>query len=193
MTHQEYMTLLRDVKRCLQAHYIPSELPSIPFAVPPGIFPCMVPPELQNLQGGTPSAAVKDAVREALKQMATSGFRDHLLRLIKKKGLKNAELYQRADITKALFSKIKNSAEYHPSKETVIALALGLKLTLDEAKRFLQSAGYALSDNSKTDIIVKLFLERHIYDVNELNDILYDLDLPPLTKRKETRERKDGW
>lgn len=193
MRNQMHQSLLRDAKRYLQTHYIPSEPPIFPFVGPLFGIPCMAPPNLHNLQGGTPSAAVKDAVREALKQMATSGFRDHLLLLIQKKGLKNAALYQRADITKALFSKIKNSAEYHPSKETVIALALGLKLTLDETKRFLESAGYALSDSSKTDVIVKLFLERHIYDVNELNDILYDLDLPPLTKRKETRERKDGW
>lgn len=193
MNEQERKKLLRDVKRYLQEHYAPTDSFAVPVAAISSLA-CMVPPSaLRGLQSDVPSEAVKSAVRQALKQMATTGFREQLLSLIQKKGLKNAELYRRADITKALFSKIKNSADYHPSKETVIALALGLKLTLDEAKRFLQSAGYALTDSSKTDVIVQLFLKRHIYDVNELNDILYEMNLPPLTKRKETKERKDGW
>jgi len=44
---------------------------------------------------------------------------------------------------------------------------------LDEAKDLLRSAGFALSRSSKTDIIVAYFLQNKIYDMFEINDVLY--------------------
>ena len=125
--------------------------------------------------------------------MLTPGFRELLFDLIRKKGLKNADLYRRATLTKAHFSKIKNDERYHPSKDTVLALALALKLTLDETQEFLKRAGYTLTDSSKTDLIVRFFIERQMYDVDEVNSVLDELGLPPITNKKETKERKDGW
>jgi len=47
-----------------------------------------------------------------------------------------------------------------------------LQLSIDEAKDLLNSAGFAFSRSSKTDIIVAYFLQNKIYDMFEINEIL---------------------
>ena len=56
-------------------------------------------------------------------------------------------------LTASVFSKIRNNPEYRPSKATVCAFAIALKLDLKETEELLKSAGYALSDNYKFDIM----------------------------------------
>jgi len=124
---------------------------------------------------------------DGMKKLLLPSFRDMLFDLIQKKGLKNAELYQRATLTKAHFSKIKNDEDYHPSKDTVLALALALKLTLDETQEFLRCAGYTLTRSSKTDLIVRFFIERHLYDVDEVNSVLDELGLPTITNKRAAK------
>ena len=76
------------------------------------------------------------------------------------------------------FSKIRKDINYAPNKKTVLAFTIALELSLDEAKDLLRSAGFALSRSSKTDIIVAYFLQNKIYDMFEINDVLYAYGQP---------------
>lgn len=189
MNDHEKATLLQDLRAYLAAHFHPiismraaSALPVIGAAA-----------SARSLRKGSLTSATKNALLQGIQQMLRPGFRTLLFDLAKKKGIPNVELYRRSDITKAHFSKIKNDDDYHPSKETVLALAIGLKLTLDETKRLLERAGYTLTDSSKTDLIVQYFIERQRYDVDEVNEALDAFGLPTITNHRKTRERKDGW
>ena len=113
-------------------------------------------------------------------------FSQAVLRLIQEKGLTDPQCYSRANLSRAVFNKLKQSAlnpekvSYKPSKSTALALAVALELDLDEAKDLLQKAGFALSHSSKGDIIVEYFLENHLYDIFELNEILFKFGEPLL-------------
>ena len=99
-------------------------------------------------------------------------FSQRLLRMIDERGMSDSEVYNKAYVDRRHFSKIRKDINYTPNKKTVLAFSIALELSLDEAKDLLNSAGYALSRSSKTDIIVAYFLQNKIYDMFEINDIL---------------------
>lgn len=105
-------------------------------------------------------------------------FSQRLLRMIDERGLTDSEVYTKAYVDRRHFSKIRKDINYAPNKKTVLAFTIALELSLDEAKDLLRSAGFALSRSSKTDIIVAYFLQNKIYDMFEINDVLYAYEQP---------------
>ena len=103
-------------------------------------------------------------------------FTTRLLRLIDERGLKDSTVYKQSNISRQHFSKIQCNREYNPKKKTVLAFAVGLHLSEDETIDLLKSAGYAFSDSSKRDWIVRYCLENKIYNINQVNTLLFEYD-----------------
>ena len=120
-------------------------------------------------------------LEDELKDIYTDSFAKHLQQMINKKGLKNSEVYAAANISKQYFSKL-IKGQVNPSKEKVLALAVGLRLNLDEAVDFLRLAGYALSPISQTDKVVEYFIRKEEYSVLKIDIVLFDYGLEPLSK-----------
>ena len=66
---------------------------------------------------------------------------------------------------------------YKPNKDISIQLCIGLKLNIDDSLDLLKKAGYSLSNSIKRDLVVKYFIENRIYNIDELNLVLEELEL----------------
>ncbi len=105
-------------------------------------------------------------------------FMDCFNRLLKEKGMRPKECYTAANLDRKTFSKIKQSG--HVSKIGAVSLAVGLKLNMSETLDLLQKAGYTLSKSLIFDVIIVYCLKKQIYDIDEINLVLFDNDQPLL-------------
>lgn len=103
-------------------------------------------------------------------------FVDKLVCHINAKGMRDSQVYKAAQMDKRLFSKIMSNAEYKPSKDTVIALAFALKLTLKETEDLLARAGYTFSHSNKRDVIIEYFFREGIHNLIDINEVLFRLN-----------------
>ena len=107
-------------------------------------------------------------------------FNQVLFEYIDEKKAADANIYKKAGIDRRHFSKIRSNPGYRPGKNTVIALALALRLDVDKAYRLLQSAGYYLSDSETFDLVIQFCLRKGIYDLDDVNLALDYFSLKPL-------------
>ena len=122
------------------------------------------------------AAPTEDTSLEEMLKQEDAGFTETLLKLIDKTGKKDAQIYKKALLSKQHFSKIRNNPHYKPTKPTAIALALALELDLEATKDLIGRAGYALTNSSKFDLIIRYFIERRKYDIVEINCVLFEHD-----------------
>ncbi len=109
-----------------------------------------------------------------------ASFSQTLLTLIDERGLKDAQVYKKANLSRQHFSKMRSNPAYKPTKTTVLALAIALELPLDDTRMLLERAGFALSHADQRDVIVEFFIKEGIYDIFEINDTLFAFDQPLL-------------
>ena len=109
-------------------------------------------------------------------------FSKMLLRIIDEKGFRDTDVYKWANIDRRLFSKIRADKGYVPSKKTAISFCLALQLELDEAKKLLERAGYALSMSSRFDLIIMYLIENKEYNIQFANIVLENYGEGTLSK-----------
>lgn len=104
-----------------------------------------------------------------------ASFNEILFMMIDRTNQKDSDVYKKARIDRRLFSKIRSSKKYIPSKKTVIALCLSLELDINDTNLLLSSAGYSLSKSNDYDLAIMFCIDKKIYNFYDINEILYEL------------------
>ncbi len=137
----------------------------------------------EAVPGGTLSdSSIREITREIDREIKTldESFQEMLMRKIDESGMTDVECYNRAHIDRKMFSKIRGDRLYRPRKQTAIAFAVALRLNMRKTTDFLEKAGYALSNSSKSDVVVRYFIKHRCFDVDRINEVLYYYDQPLL-------------
>ncbi len=101
-------------------------------------------------------------------------FQKLLFKLIDERNLKDSDVYNKVNIDRRLFSKIRSDENYHPSKETIILFGIALKLNEDELLSLLESASYSLPKNNVFDLIIRFCFINEIYNIDDINELLFE-------------------
>lgn len=105
---------------------------------------------------------------------------DALIALIDESGEKRSTIYNKANVSKQVFSKINSNSNYQPSKPTAIAFCMALELDVEESQALLAKAGYSLSNSIKFDVIIQYFIEKRDFNMVGLNIVLEEYDMPTI-------------
>ena len=98
----------------------------------------------------------------------------------KQKGISKKRFYSRANINKSMFWGMKHHPNQIPKKTNALACAIGLELDYEQSQDLLKRAGMTLSKYYELDRIVEQHIRNEKYDIDEINLILFDKDLPLL-------------
>ena len=174
------INLKRDIQSFIDAH----------FEAQPSVFTSFMGSIFDKISSKS-TKDVSDVSQEALGRFNQSKlnkllenkkptFSETLLCFIDKRGLKDSTVYNKAGISRQLFSKIRIHSNYKPTKATVLLFALALELDLDDTKELLASAGFTLSHSVKQDLILEFLIDNGFHNVNFVNEVLYEFGEPTL-------------
>ena len=113
------------------------------------------------------------------------GFREILRSYVAASGYKWSTIYHTAGVGKTVASKIMTKPNYNPSKQTALAFAIGLCLSLKQTEHLLNSFGASLSPASKADNIVKYFILKGDYDIDAINEALIEYGEKPFPNNND--------
>ena len=125
------------------------------------------------------SVILEDASSLSMTEMISrldEPFSKTLFRMIDERNMTDPEVYKAANIDRRHFSKIRNVKNYTPKKKTILALAVALKLDINETELLLERAGYTLSRSRLFDVILRYFITHKQYDIWKINEALYHYD-----------------
>lgn len=133
---------------------------------------------LSSVLGGfsLPGATRRETMSQEFSKKV-KGLYDYIIEYCEATHTDEVELYKNAAIPRSTFSKIRSMRgnNYIPSKyPTIVCLALAMKLGKEDAQRFINIAGYHLSNAYDSDKVVIYCIEHGIYAVEIVDDYLED-------------------
>jgi hypothetical protein len=127
-----------------------------------------------------PAAALEEMSLDQILDDAGETFQQRLFQLIDASGMDDVTVYKKANIDRKVFSRIRSKVDYKPKKKTAVAFAIALRLDLPTMEDLLSRAEIALSPSNKFDLVITYCVNNGIYDIFEINAILFKYGQPIL-------------
>jgi hypothetical protein len=102
----------------------------------------------------------------------------------KDKNYTDSIICKRAGMDRGTYSNI-ILGKYKAGRNAIICIGLSFELNLKQFEYFMAIAGHCLSDVSKRDIIIKFCIEKEIYNIVDVNSLLFKHGCQLLTRNME--------
>ena len=100
---------------------------------------------------------------------------EYLKKLLSEKNMTKAQVILKGNLNKDYAYQIFSGTKSSPSRDKLLAIAVGMSLTVDDTQTMLKIAGLpVLYPRKRRDMII-LFAIQNGYDIFDINDCLYDL------------------
>ena len=100
---------------------------------------------------------------------------EYLKKLLSEKNMTKAQVILKGNLNKDYAYQIFSGTKSSPSRDKLLAIAVGRSLPVDETQTMLKIAGLpVLYPRKRRDMII-LFAIQNGYDIFDINDCLYDL------------------
>lgn len=109
-------------------------------------------------------------------------FMDIVSLYMHERKIKKEEICKGYGLQSSIFEK-ESSSKCPVEKWQAIAICFGLDLNLAEARALMKTVGYALSNSSETDLVIRYCFENDVFELADINYILqkmFDLTLNQL-------------
>ena len=116
---------------------------------------------------------IKDQKVDKIRAMP---FLEYVYYIMNQKELSASDVYLKATIDRRTWSKIVSS-KIKPSLEMSVKIAFGLELSNEECKIMLKKLNYTLSSSSEFALVIRFCLENKIYNLVDVNQLLYSKGL----------------
>ena len=123
---------------------------------------------------------LQETLAEYMAKEKEENYLDELLQRLRQSERGHVAIYKEAGMDRRYFSKLVSGQLKLPSKKAMIRLGLAMHLDLEGMQRLLHSCGYHLSASVDLDLVVMYCISQGKYDLWQVNDMLYELDLPLL-------------
>lgn len=105
----------------------------------------------------------------------------HLLsKYLERGGFKtDSSFYNYIGMSRQTFARVRDNTK-SLSKQNVLLMIIGLKLNYPESVEFLREFGYSFKNSDKRDVIIQYILKNTEYNLDMVNDILYQFGVKTL-------------
>lgn len=150
------------------------------------LFQAMAPRMINEgtAEGREQRTPIEDLIEKPTRKNLDRVFLDEtfgvtLKRLIVERHLPHSVIQDETGLSKVGFWKILEGKS-NPTKLRVFAIAISLKLNIEETRDLLTRAGYAINPSSIEDVVLEGIIRKGFYDRYEIDTLLYSLDLQML-------------
>jgi len=120
----------------------------------------------------------------AIQRKLPSSFEDTLYAHMERLNLSVEELSERSGVSERTIKRCRSNCEHAPSKQTVVALCIGLRLPSVLSRDLLSKSGICFR-NGEEDIAYQMIIDSMtVYDIYQCNETLQSLGVRTLSKQE---------
>lgn len=121
-------------------------------------------------------------ITKVKKEIAPMSFLECLNYLMKVRGLTGEGLEEQARVSARTISRMRNDEDYAVTKQTVVALAVGLHLPYIIGVELMGKAGLAFRNTDEDNVYQMILCSMTSASIDEVNECLVGMNYDPLTK-----------